>query len=177
MSRNLKRIDDMRTNAVIIVCRHIEELLEVLSFIYVPIAVQPRLPDLRRQGFKLLDVVGLSCHQSLVVSDERLNEAILFRILILTILPSDEQSLNPLVTYSACIAGQVNALRILVDGSDTRHQHSELLFGELSRLVYEHNVRLCALKPVQVLVVSQIAKKDLAAVREVHLLFGVVVPV
>ncbi len=63
------------------------DVLEELSFVYIPIAVQPHVPEMRRKGFKVLYVIRILMHQSLVVIYGALYECIVIRILTFIKLP------------------------------------------------------------------------------------------
>ena len=151
------------------------EVLEELPLEYLPVPVEPRVTELRRQRLKLLYVLRVCLHQRRVVRYQRLYEAVLLRLLALLEAPVYEQSLDPCVSLSSGVAGVVDTLRKIVHPSHTGAQLLHLLLALLRRLVHEQHVHLRPLKAQRILVVVAVAEQYPAAVGEDDVLFPVVV--
>ena len=67
MLRDLKGVDDMGEAAVPIVLGVVPEFFEELALVYIPAAVEPGFPQLRRELFQGTQIFRLAFHQGLVV--------------------------------------------------------------------------------------------------------------
>ena len=173
--RDLKRLDDMRPAPVLVMLRVVPEVLEELSFIDVPSAIQPRLPDLRRQRLELVDILRLGLHQDFVVLQERLNEIVVFRFLFALKAAIDKQTLEIRMCWPSRVQRVIRPLRKSVRSSHAGVDLVDPLLLQQPGLIDKQHVILRALVLLQVSLVVAVAEFDRRSVWKSEDLVGGVV--
>ena len=122
-------VDDMGEAAVPIVLGVVPEFFEELALVYVPAAVEPGLPQLRRELFQGTQIFRLAFHQGPVVRAQGLDK-----------IPVDEQPLEVAVGRPAGIQGVVGPFGEGIDAPDAGVDLHQPLLLELPCLIGKPNV-------------------------------------
>ena len=173
--RDLKRLNDMRPAPVFVVFRIVPEVLKELPFVDVPPAIQPCLAQLRRQCFELLDILRLDLHQDFVVLHQRLNEAVVFRLLFVLKSAVNEQALEIRMCRAARVQRVVRPLWKRVRAAHAGVDLVDPLLLQLPGLVNEQHVVFRALVLPQISRVVAVTERDRRSVWEPESLVGGVV--
>ena len=102
--------------------------------------------------------------KNIVVGDKRLNEQVVVGIFASAEVSVDKQTLYPRVPYTSGIAGQIDALRAVVNTPDASAEYRKLILGKLCRLVNGYYVIFLPLVSENVSVGGAIAEEYLASV-------------
>ena len=162
--RDLKGVDDMGEAAVPIVLGVVPEFFKELALVYVPAAVEPGLPQLRRELFQGTQIFRLAFHQGLVVRAQGLDEGIVLRVLLFRKIPVDEQPLEVAVGRSAGVQGVVGPFGKGVDAPDAGVDLHQPLLLELPCLIGKPNVVFRTLVLPQVPIRCAVAEGNGASV-------------
>ena len=151
-------------------------LTEILACEHVPGAIEPGLAQLIGQGFKHVDILGVPLHEHGIVCNLCLDEFVVVRPLVASILSVNKEPFHPGMANSAGVAGEVHALWESAHAAQTSLEGLELVLRKLCRLVDEDDIVLLPLIPEHVPLRGAVAEPDVRAVREYKSLL-LVVPV
>ena len=138
--------------------------------------MEPGIPQLGRQSLQLVNIIRLAFHQGPVVRHQRLDEAVVGRILPRLVFAVDEEPLHVPVGHAPGVAGVVHPLGKTVDTPDTGGDFANPQLLELGGLVQENHVILRALVLIQVGILGAVAKAQRGAVGEEELPLRLDVP-
>ena len=155
-----KRLDHVRPLPVLIVFRHVAEVLKKLPLIHVPRPIQPRLAQLRRQRFQLLQILRLLPHQRPVVRHQSLHKAVILRLLSRLEPAVDEQPFKISVPRPAGVQRVVRPLRQPVCPAHAGIDRVDPRLLQLPGLVEKHHVVFRALILPHIAVARAVAERD-----------------
>jgi hypothetical protein len=125
----LKGFDNVSPLPIKVVVGAVCEFLKELPLIDIPRAIKPSLTEFGRESLKLLDVVGLTLHQHLIVCDQRLDEGVVLGVFPLLIPLLNEYALDVLMTLSTGVAGVVDPLGEVINTTQTGGDGLHLMLG------------------------------------------------
>ena len=134
------------------------KIFKELSLKDIPIAVKPRFFQLSRQSFKLLHIIGLVFHKRFIILNKSLNKNIIIGVFGLLKTPVDKKPLDPCMTLSAGVAGQIHSLGEIVDTTKAGTKHFKLMFRKLCCLVEKDTVIFRTLKIIKIAVFGTISE-------------------
>ena len=155
--------------------RRCTEILEERAVEYIPLALEPRLAQLRRQCFKLAYVIGVGIHQRLVICYLALNKSVIAGVFPALVNAIYRQPLYPAMPHTAGVTGNINAVRKVICAAHAGRKLAKTFLRLMCALINKQNIRFSALKALRILIRIAVPEQNAAAVRESDNLLLIVV--